>query len=286
VGRAAGLRRTLSPVIMRATGHGGRHCGVCVWPWQAAVQHAAHMQAARAQPGAQPGTHLVHLQKLDRDFVADERLHHVHSHHLRCVRRRRAADEPLHVRASWAVLAHQLGAVSLLHVLAHTQLSGCAGVRTAYTACTMRAATHRSELADGHKAVVGAVLDEQAALVGAVHLDGHGEVLLLQLPDALPENGGLRRGGGGGAARVGLHRCLRRRAWLRVCMCVCAYVRAVVGRGAAVPVPATGCFVLGPYPHPPPRLLSSGWSARTRPRHPPPQTPASCPPAGPRRAAG
>eukprot|EP00983_Pelagomonas_calceolata_P035694 1117640-Pelagomonas_calceolata.AAC.13 len=51
--------------------------------------------------------------------------------------------------------------------------------------------THRAELADGHKAIVGAVFDKQATLVGTVHLDKHSDILGLQLPDALPEDGGL-----------------------------------------------------------------------------------------------
>jgi len=50
------------------------------------------------------------------------------------------------------------------------------------------AKTHVAELADGHEAVVGPVLDEQATLVGTVNLDEHDHVLCLQLPNALPEH--------------------------------------------------------------------------------------------------
>mmetsp|Transcript_17096 Transcript_17096/g.42845 ORF Transcript_17096/g.42845 Transcript_17096/m.42845 type:complete len:457 (+) Transcript_17096:629-1999(+) len=48
-----------------------------------------------------------------------------------------------------------------------------------------------AKLADGHEAIVGAVSDKQATLVGAVHLDIHSHILLLQLPDAVPEHGCL-----------------------------------------------------------------------------------------------
>ena len=48
-------------------------------------------------------------------------------------------------------------------------------------------ASHRADLADGHEPVVRPVLDQQPALVGALHLDKYSDVLGLQLPNTVPE---------------------------------------------------------------------------------------------------
>ena len=59
---------------------------------------------------------------------------------------------------------------------------------TKLSTSTLMALTHWSKLADGREALVRAILDHQAAPVGALNRDMHSHVLLLQLPHALPEN--------------------------------------------------------------------------------------------------
>ena len=56
------------------------------------------------------------------------------------------------------------------------------------------ASAHRPEVADGHEAVVDAVLHEHAALVDGLRSHLHGDVLVLELADAGPEHGGLPGG--------------------------------------------------------------------------------------------
>ncbi len=51
---------------------------------------------------------------------------------------------------------------------------------------------YRPELLLGDEALEWAVLDQQASPGGTGNGDGDGKVLLLQLPDSCPEDGGLR----------------------------------------------------------------------------------------------